>query len=278
MDVLICTSEMLAPICALAVVGTKCRYVAWLHANIDVTGEYRLQGMCRKIAAKTAKQLVVLTQEMRERYAERFHLSGIQAIGNPVDERLMAPATYAAQSRRILSVGRLVYAKNYEMLIDVADIVLKKHTDWSWDIYGDGRLRDALQTRIEEAGLAGRLRLMGAVDDIYDRYGEYAFLVMTSRYEGFPMVLLEGMARGLPLVSYDISTGPKYIITHGENGFLVSDMSAKGMAEAVEKLIENEDKRRAMSEANLKKREAFSLEAVLTEWEKVLQRLPDRDE
>lgn len=270
-DVLICSSEMLAPICALAVAGIKTQYFAWLHANIDIVAEYKLQGLCRMIAVKTAKKIIVLTEEMKEKYANRYHSINVSVIENPIDEQLIKPVKYARESKRIISVGRLVPAKNYEMLVDVANIVLKKHQDWSWDIYGDGQLRKQLQNRINQSGLTAWLHLRGAVDDIYDRYGDYSFLVMTSSYEGFPMVLLEGMANGLPLVAFDVTTGPKYIIHNNENGFLVPEISAKKMADVVEELIENKQKRLTMSMAAMKRREEFSVDSVLTKWESLLK-------
>lgn len=269
-DVLVCANEMLAPVCALAVMGTGSCYIAWLHANIDVTTEYRFQGLCRRLAVKTASRIVVLTREMGERYISRYPKADVWVIGNPVDERLMRPVHYAGQSRKIISVGRLVAAKNYEQLIDVAEIVLKAHPEWSWDIYGDGRFRERLRKKIECVGLTERLRLMGEVDDVYDRYPDYAFLVMTSSYEGYPMVLLEGMACGLPLVAFDITTGPSYMIDHGKNGLLVPELSTPKMAEAVEKLIQNEEKRQAMSRASVEMRTRFSSDAVLARWREVL--------
>lgn len=270
-DVLVCTSEMLAPVCAIAIIGTKTRYLVWLHANIDVVGEYRFQSLCRKIALKTASRVIVLTPEMREKYNNKFGNSNVQVIGNPIDNHLMTPVRYDAQAKKIISVGRLVYAKNYDMLIEVANIVLKEHPEWSWDIYGEGNLRERLQAKIDNSDLHKQLHLMGSVENIYDRYSDYAFLVMTSKYEGFPMVLLEGMARGLPLVAFDITTGPKYIIRNKENGLLVSEVSVEKMASAVRELIVDESERVAMSEANLRIRDAFCLDSALTAWREALQ-------
>lgn len=273
-DVIVCTSEMLAPVCALAVKGLPTKYICWLHSNIDVYHEYSFQRQCRFIAAKTASAIISLTEEMMERLKRKYRINDVVCIPNPVDERLLLkPVNYRCDAKRIISVGRLCYAKNFELLADVAKIVLNKHPDWQWDIYGEGRHRESIEQRIAENGLIGRLNLMGVATDIYDRYGGYAMQVMTSRYEGFPMVLLEGMACGLPLVSFDITTGPNKIIRDGKNGFLVKPYDIEGMAAQICALMERPELRLSMSRQNELYRYEYGIDKIVKAWSELIHRI-----
>lgn len=144
---------------------------------------------------------------------------------------------------------------------------------WTWDIYGEGELKDSLQKMINENGLSEKIRLMGQVSDLYDRYRDYAFMVMTSRYEGFPMSLIEGAANRLPLISFDIPTGPNEIIVDGVNGYLINADSDKDMVVKIRKLIENQEIRESMSKEVYQLTQAFAMERILKQWKILFNKL-----
>ena len=112
---------------------------------------------------------------------------------------------------------------------------------------------------------------MGNRSDLYTLYGEYAFCVMTSRYEGFPMTLLEASSNRLPLVAFDVPTGPDEIINDGINGYLVPADNDQLMKERIESLMEDASLRRAMSEEAYKTSEAFDTERILPKWRSLLK-------
>ena len=180
---------------------------------------------------------------------------------------------YNPHSQKIISVGRLSYPKNFELLIEIASEVFKRHPDWSWDIYGEGELHGELQSKIDAYHLQGQVVLKGQVSDIYDRYEDYAFMVMTSRYEGFPMTLLEGEACGLPMVSFDIKSGPNEIIVDGKNGFLVPSSNKQAMLQKIEELITDTKLRSEMSRNSLNMRHNFSLSQITQQWKQVFENL-----
>ena len=144
---------------------------------------------------------------------------------------------------------------------------MPKYPDWSWDVFGDGDLKEVLQKQINDSGLTANLTLKGQVSDLYDRYREYAFMVMTSRYEGFPMTLIEGAANRLPLVSFDIPTGPDEIIMDGMNGYLIDKNSDGDMINKIIKLMDDTELRENMSDKVYELTKVFSTEKVLEEWE-----------
>ena len=111
----------------------------------------------------------------------------------------------------------------------VASEVLPKFPDWQWDIFGQGEDLEELIRLAKEAQIDEQMHFNGQVTDLYERYKQYSIMVMTSRYEGFPMTLLEGIGNGLPLVSFDIPTGPSEIIDDGENGYLLQEGDINGM-------------------------------------------------
>ncbi|MCH5279575.1 MAG: glycosyltransferase [Christensenellaceae bacterium] len=272
-DVLVCTMEMLSPVCAAAVRGLQTKYVCWLHSDADVYNEYGFQRQCRFIAVKSAAAIIAVNDRMAEQLERKYRIHDITCILNPVDERLLSKQIdYKLDSMRIISVGRLSYQKNFELLADVAKLVFERHPEWRWDIYGEGGNRESIERRIEENGLAGRLNLMGAVSNIYERYPEYAMQVMTSRYEGFPMALLEGMACGLPLISFDMAS-VRRIIRDGKNGFLIMPHDVEGMAERICALIERPELRAEMSVQNELYRHEFDVGRITENWLKLLVRV-----
>ena len=246
--------------------GIKC--FCWEHTNPEVTTDYKFQGVARKLAVHLADKVIVLTKSAEKFYIENLGIKKdkLTQIYNPVSDEAAVNNKYNKDSKKIISVGRLSYPKNFGLLIDIAAELLPKYPEWSWDIYGNGEEYDSLLKKIETKGLKDRVNLMGQVYDIYERYGAYSFQVMTSRYEGFPMSLIEGASNKLPLVSFDIATGPDEIIEDGVNGFLVEAENAEMMADRIEKLINDLELREKMSAESFKLNERFSLDVIIERW------------
>lgn len=144
------------------------------------------------------------------------------------------------ESHKAICVGRLNEQKGYEYLIDAWTIVSKRHPDWILNAYGSGEIKEQLQMRIDEKGVSNSLILNEPTSDIIDKYLESSIYIMSSRFEGFPMVLLEAMSCGLPCVSFDCPNGAKDIIEEGRNGYLVEYLNVEKLADSICKLIEDE--------------------------------------
>ena len=231
-DVLVACGALFFPISVRAARGTKTKVVCWEHSDPEGNHDHRGQNAARVYGARRADMNVVLTDRALRVYREKLGAENTVRIYNPVaDEALRRAGTYDAASGRIVSVGRLTYQKNFTAAVELAARVLPRHPGWSWDVYGEGEERAALEQLAETRGLSGRMTLCGQVNDLYDRYQDYGVMVMTSRYEGFPMTLLEGLANGLPLLAFDVPTGPDEIIVSGENGYLIPAGDDDAMAE-----------------------------------------------
>lgn len=216
-------------------------------------------------------KIVTLTEREKQEYKKIFNIKDkkILTIHNPIDEKLLKNQNkYQINSKQIITVGRMDYAKGYEYLIKVAKVVLTKHPDWQWHIYGDGEgnYKNKIIDLIKQNKLENHIILQGNHSDIYDLYQNYSFYVMTSRYEGLPMVLLEAKAKKLPIVSFDINSGPSDIIRDGVDGFLIKSFDCGVMAEKICELIETPDLRQKLSDNAHGNLDKFSKDKIIKQW------------
>ena len=182
---------------------------------------------------------------------------------------VLAGDTLADMSvRRVLAVGRLDYQKGFDRLIKIWKIISDggNATLWHLDIFGQGEWRGMLEEMIEAAGLQSSVTLNAPVKDIRSEYTRSSILVMTSHYEGFPMVMAEALSCGLPVVSFDCKCGPKDMIANGENGILVRDGDTEAMADALSSLMADEGRRRKMSSEAVRSAERYSEDKVMAMW------------
>ena len=253
----------------LAAKGTKAKTVTWEHGNFFNNWGSRLFPYMRRFAACHSDAVVVLTERDQENY--RTHISRcapLRVIPNPVQPK---DGAYDSHSKMILSVGHLLENKGYHRAVEAAAVFLPEHPDWNWVICGEGPERVRLETMIREMGLENQFQLPGLVNDMDAMYKKAAMLVMTSDLEGLPMVLLEGKAHHLPLIAFDIMTGPSDIIDDGENGYLIQPFDTAQMAEKIRLLIEDDELRCRMAEKATIGMDKFSEERIINIWKDLLK-------
>lgn len=266
-DIIVACGVLFFPISVRAVKGTEIRCVCWEHTSPVSGADYRFQMLARRFGIANSDLNVVLTKSAMRMYIDRFGCRNTLQIYNPIDQSVLNRASdYQRNSKKIISVGRLTYQKNFSLAIEAAARILPEFPEWTWDIYGEGEEREQLEQLVQEKGLCGRLCLWGWADNLYDLYQNYSFVVMTSRYEGFPMSLLEGLGNGLPLISFDIETGPDEIITSGENGFLVEKGNVDMLVERMRELMISPEKRERMSRESRKRIPDFSMTNFVDRW------------
>lgn len=266
-DIIVACGALFFPISVRAVKGTRVRCVCWEHTSPASGADHRFQMPARQWGISRSDLNVVLTKSAMRMYMDSFGCKNTLQIYNPIDQSVLERASaYQRDSKRIISVGRLTYQKNFSLAIEAAARILPEFPGWTWDIYGEGEERETLERLIQERGLRGRLCLRGQADDLYDLYQKYSFLVMTSRYEGFPMSLLEGLGNGLPLISFDVATGPDEIIAPGENGFLVERDNVDMLVERMRELMLDPEKRERMSSESRKRIPDFSMANFVDKW------------
>ena len=255
----------------LAAIGTKAKVITWEHANYYNNWNSKVFPYFRRFAAKYSSNLVVLTHQDKEAYDQ--HLSPcapISVIPNPVASHQF---NYDADSKIILSVGLLDPIKGFDCVVKLAKQLFPSRPDWSWIICGEGSERPRLEQLIRDAGLQDRILLPGAVRDIDEQYKRAAFYVMTSKMEGLPMVLLEAKSWGLPLVSFDIVTGPRDIITHNVNGYLIPYGNLDEMAVKIGALMDDTALRTRFSQQSKIDLDRFDFAQILKSWNSLLEEM-----
>ena len=176
-------------------------------------------------------------------------------------------------ARLVVAAGRLTRQKGFDLLIEAFAHVAARRPDWQLRIFGDGPEKDALQRRIQDLGLADSVHLMGRTAHMYDEMARGSLYALSSRYEGFGMVIIEAMSVGLPVVSFDCPRGPADIITPGDDGLLVAAQDVDGLAQALLQLIEDDDLRRRMSAAARATAGRYAMSEVGNLWQELLTEL-----
>lgn len=216
-----------------------------------------------RIARKFDK-FVVLTKEDAGYWG---NLPNLEVIPNAAPN--IQATSYDSFSRRVIAVGRLDYQKGFDRLIDAWALIPEGlREEWTLDIFGQGEWEDMLEDRIKQLGISSSAKINNPVKDIYDEYSASSFIVMSSHYEGMPMVLLEAMSCGLPGICFDFKCGPKDIIRDGQNGLIVPEGDVKALAKAMEKIMLDNSLRNRMSEEALKTCSDYSEERVMERWQK----------
>ncbi|RGA05807.1 glycosyltransferase family 4 protein [Microbispora triticiradicis] len=179
-------------------------------------------------------------------------------------------------AKTVVSVGRLTWGKGYDLLIRAWAHVAGRHPDWTLRIHGGGPRLEKLQASIDRRGLTERVFLEGPADNVGAVLADASMFVLSSRHEGMPMVILEAMSKGLPVVSYDCPTGPKEMVSHGRDGLLVKPQKIHALADAICTLIEDEDLRREMGANALATAARYDLDVIGARWENLLSGLVER--
>ncbi|MDD5462878.1 MAG: glycosyltransferase family 4 protein [Methylococcales bacterium] len=225
-----------------------------------------------KLTYPFADILMVLTDGIASKYAAHgLFLPKIFVVPNPIFEQLMNVVHYSsndAAKKRLLGIGRLEKQKHFDVLIKVFANLARRHADWSLRILGEGSLRTDLQQQIVDLGLDSRIELPGIVSAVINELVEADIFALTSRYEGFPMALLEAMAVGLPCVSFDCPSGPRELSLDGQVALLVPPNDEQALERALERLMVDADLRITLgSQARRSVIERYSLAIVLKQWD-----------
>lgn len=218
-----------------------------------------------KIRIKKYNHVVVLTKEDKD--TNWKNANSVSYMYNPLT---ISPNRLSSlDHKKIVSAGRLSFVKNHISLVRAWKYVYEKHPDWILEIWGDGDQKNNLLREIKNQNLSQVIFLKGHTFDIASVLADSSCFVLSSIAEGLPLVLVESMSCGLPVISYMCPCGPKDIIEHGKNGFLCEVNDEQSLASYINVLIEDDGKRKEMGKEALKRAEDFRLEKIAKEWEKL---------
>ena len=210
---------------------------------------------------KRIQRFVVLTYEDEKQW---FELDNITVIPNPLT--FIPEHKSFCNSKQVIAVGRYVNQKGFDLLISAWQMIASKHQDWTLKIYGDGPLREMLQRKVIDAGLSDSGKLEFPVKDIAAKYAKSSVFVLSSRFEGFGLVIVEAMACGLPVVSFDCPCGPKDIISDHVDGILVKTGDVEELARQISYLIEHDEIREQMGKRALENVQRYKIENIAILW------------
>ena len=209
--------------------------------------------------------LVSLTENDARHW--RNHSAHVSVIPNPVTLYPESVNDIPKENGRILCVGRLNDQKRIDRLVTAFSMIADKYPTWHVDIFGEGDKRSALQKQISELNLQERIVLHQPTKQIYDEYKKSQFLVLSSAYEGRPLVLIEAMACGLPCVAFNCPSGPAEIIDDGVTGLLAENGNVVDLSQKMEWMITHEVERKEMSVKARKAAEIYKPSNIMHRWE-----------
>jgi glycosyltransferase involved in cell wall biosynthesis len=176
----------------------------------------------------------------------------------------------AKQGNSLVAMGRLSHEKGFDLLLQAFATLAERFPDWTLTIWGEGDLRAALEAQRDALGLRDRVSLPGRTKSPDRELQRADLFVLSSRYEGFPNVLAEAMANGLPVVSFDCPSGPSDLIEAGVNGILAPPGDVDALASALAKLMGDGNERARLGTNAKRVTKTFSLDSVMAMWESVI--------
>ena len=216
-----------------------------------------------RILIKNIKRLdrfVILTYED---YVQWPELNNKIVIPNSIAEYHGKPAQL--ESKSAIAVGRYTWQKGFDLLIEAWSIVAKKYPDLILNIYGTGD-KTNYEKIVCKIGMTNHILCHDAVSNIYEKFIENSFLVFSSRYEGFGLVIAEAMSTGLPVVSFACPCGPRDIITNNKDGILVENGNISKLADSICYLIEDKVKRETLGHNAHLKAQTYYPDTVMRQW------------
>jgi glycosyltransferase involved in cell wall biosynthesis len=210
-------------------------------------------------ANKFAKFIALSSESLKE-----WNVKNGVIIPNP----LWFEATRFAdlKSKKVIIVARHSYEKGLDRMLQIWQYVVLKHPDWKLEIYGKSNENQELQKLAKALGISNNVTFFEPTNNIYDKYLGASIIAMTSRTEGFGMVLVEAMAIGLPCVAYDCPCGPRSIIQNDKNGFLVENGNVDSFVQKMELLIEDENLRLQMGQNAKNSVSKYNLDSIMQQW------------
>jgi glycosyltransferase involved in cell wall biosynthesis len=213
--------------------------------------------------------LTVLTEHDLSEYGEFLGGSPrVEQIPNAVTR--LDGGISDLSSKTVIAAGRVRHQKDFRRMVNAFALVAAKHPDWQLKIFGDGPNRERLENLVIELGLQANVFFPGPVKNIGAELAAASVYALSSRREGFPMVLLEAMSKGLPVVSFDCPTGPREIVRNEENGLLVPHQDVEALAAGINRMIEDEELRRRCGRGAVETAARYTIDVIGARWEELL--------
>jgi glycosyltransferase involved in cell wall biosynthesis len=268
-DTLIVVDSISCAFTVPALAGLDVNHICWEHFNFHNDLGKSARKMARQLAARYCDSVVTLTERDKQYWLKNTrHKSQITAIANPCP---FPPQDYIKRenTKIVLAVGGLTQVKGFDMLLEAWIQVSSSMPEWKLVIVGEGEDRSKLTEFIKKNGLMESVDLVGNTSDVSKYYKEAEIFCLSSRFEGFPMVLLETLAFGLPVVSFDCDTGPAEIL-EDTGSILVPQNNINKLALSLLELMNDEKKRKIIGSKGKEKSEIYQPKNIIKQWIELL--------
>lgn len=272
-DIVISFMETTNVLVLLATAGTGIDVI--VSDRNDPVREYYgpIWRILRNLTYPWAARLVVQTRTVLKRYP-RYLTGKATAIPNPItDFRYCENTTFSAgdkDRKQICAMGRLVRQKGFDLLLDAFGGLAAEFPDWNIVVWGEGSERAALENQRDRMGLTNRVIFKGHTQHPDKAFIEADIFVLPSRWEGFPNVLMEAMASGLPVIAVDCPVGPAEIITHNEDGLLVPCADIPALRNSLRCLMTDEILCQRLGGEAKRVAETYALGRIMKEWDRLV--------
>ncbi len=262
-DVVIAFTEGVYCFTIAALLGTKIPVIA--SERLDPSAMTWKRNLLKRLLLPYADWLVVQTQSIKAYFPKKIQKK-TSVIYNPVNEEVFHHSEIIPNREdRIVSVGRLFPQKNQQMMIRAFAKIADKYPDWHLVIYGEGPLRDNLESMVEELQLQDRVLLPGRTENVIEELRKSKIFCMSSDYEGMSNSMIEAICVGLPVVTTEVS-GTDELLRNSENGLIVKVGDLNALARALSHIIDNQELRSVMFKNNVSKASEFSINTIVDHW------------
>ncbi len=265
-DVVVSTEYPYTVAAILSNVKKYCRLYSWEHHHHAWLQKNKFWDFLCKQAYPKLNGIICLNKTEADHYQK---IAPSFIIPNFIENKTGKSAS--CTNKTILSIGWLIHRKGIDLMLQTAKSVLSNHPEWKWKLIGEGEMKEQIIQFIKNENLQNRFILQAPVNSaISTEYTNTSIYVMTSRFEAFPMVLLEAMSFGVPCISFDCSSGPADIISHNNDGLLITKENVTELTAAIERLIEDENERIQMGKSAFQNIQRFSPDVAYLLWENTL--------
>lgn len=256
-----------------ATLKLKTKLIITEHIHFDAPP--KIWKYLRYLFYRLSYRLVVLTDRDREKFLDVLSENKIEVISNPltIDAPRITPNRELKNNKaniRFLSVGRFTSQKGFDLLLESFKNVLEMIPLAQLTIVGDGEDYEFIKKRSEELCISNNIHLPGLTNDVSYYYEHNDIYVLSSRFEGFGLVITEAMSYGMPIISFDCPTGPREIIKNNEYGILVNSNNTNLLSDKMIELASNYKEFNKYSKASLKRANDYSISSIADMWDSII--------
>lgn len=272
-EILVVVDTISVMISLPALLGLSVKHIGWEHFNFKSNLGNKKRWLMRRVAVRYCDTIITLTERDKGFWLNKTNnYAQIVTIPNPCPYPVQDNNYSNNENCIVLAVGRLTHQKGFDMLLKAWKEVVDKKPNWKLQIVGDGEESSNLRSFINKEKISNSVEVIGSVKKVEEYYKNADIFCLSSRFEGFPMVLLETLSFGLPVVSFDCDTGPQEILKDTES-VLVAQNDIEMLSKELISLMNNREKRNLISKMSKEKVKQYQPVEIVTKWEELLDKI-----